>query len=447
MSTVMDTYRSKLISAEGAAAMVNSNETVDYYAFTASSRYMDPALAKRVGELENVTIRSELRIGPPMATFLADPDGRAFLLDSLFLGPLELIVPPHQRTCTPAPLSFFESLLKRKDLLTDVASFMVSPPDNDGYLYFCPSPGLAKADMRMAKLSFAEINDSLFPIQGTEARRIHISEITHVIEGDNPPFIPVPTPVITPEDQSIANYVLREICDGACMQIGYGAVPEAVATLIAGSELKELGIHTEFLSDGIMRLYKAGKITGSRKTTDPGKIVTAISFGSIELYEFIRMCPDFHFTSSEYANNPATIRQNANCVSINAFMEIDFAGQVNAESIGPRTVSGTGGQLDFMMGAQQSRNGKAILCASSAFTKKDGTRASRIVPTLMPGATVTTPRSCVQYVCTEHGIVNLRGRNLWERSERLISIAHPDFREELIKQADALGVWRRRNRK
>jgi acyl-CoA hydrolase len=165
------------------------------------------------------------------------------------------------------------------------------------------------------------------------------------------------------------------------------------------------------------------------------------------LYEFLRTCPDLHFTTSTYANNPAIIHQNDNFVSINAFLEIDLSGQINAESIGPRSLSGTGGQLDFVIGSQQAKNGKAILCASSTFTKKDGTRISRIVPMLTQGAAVTTPRSCVQYVCTEHGIVNLRGRNLWERSELLISIAHPDFRDDLIKQADAIGVWRRRNRK
>jgi len=446
MSTVIEAYKSKLITADDAAAMVKSHNTVDYYAFTASSRYLDAALAKRAHELEDVTIRSELRIGPPFATFMADPEGRAFILDTLFAGPLERLVPLRQRTCTPARLSFFESLFDRGEARVDVASFMVSPPDNEGYLYFCPSPALAGSDARGATLFFAEINESLFPIRGTESRRIHISEVKYVIEGDNPPLIPVPNPMITPEDGAIANHVLREVCDGACMQIGYGAVPEAVATLIARSDLKDLGIHTEFLSDGIMRLHKAGKITGSRKATDPGKIVSGIVFGSSDLYDFVRTCPDLHLTSSSYANNPAIIQKNDNFVSINAFLEIDLSGQVNAESIGFRTLSGTGGQLDFVIGSQQAKNGKAILCASSTFTKKDGTRGSRVASMLTLGATVTTPRSCVQYVCTEHGIVNLRGRNLWERAEALISIAHPDFREEIIKEAEAMGVWRGRNR-
>jgi len=447
MSDVMSEYRSKVISAADAAAMVKSNDIVDYYAFTASSRYLDEALAQRVDELENVTIRSELRLGPPFAAILADPEGKAFTLDSLFYGPLELMVPKTQRTWTPAPLSFFEALFRRKDLRADVTSFMVSPPDDEGYLYFAPTPSLAKTLARDSAVFCAEINESYFPIRGTEDRRIHISEIKYLIEGDNPPMLGVPIPPISPEDQKIAAHVLEVVRDGSCLQIGYGAVPEAVATLIAGTDLKELGIHTEFLSDGIMRLWKAGKVTGSKKVTDPGKIVSGIAFGSSELYDFVRDCPDLHLVSSTYANNPAIIRQNDNFVSINAFLEIDFSGQVNAESIGTYVRSGTGGQLDFIIGAQQARGGIAILCSASTYSKPDGTRVSRILPTLPAGAGVTTPRSCVHYVCTEYGMVNLRGRNLWDRSELLISIAHPSFRDELIRQAEAIGIWRNRNKK
>ncbi len=447
MGDVMSEYRSKRISAEEAAALVRSNDVVDYYAFTASSRYLDVALAKRAGELDDVAIRSELRLAPPFAVFQADPTGKAFVLDSLFMGPLEQLVPDACRTCTPAPLSYFEALFHRGDLKADVVSFMTSPPDDEGYLYFCPSPSLAKTDAKAGTHFFAEINESLFPIRGCEDRRIHISEVEGVIEGDSPPLPSVPSPPITPEDQKIADFIVPEICNGACLQIGYGAVPEAVASLIANSDLKDLGVHTEFLSDGIMRIYKAGKLTGVHKVTDPGKIVAGIAFGTSDLYDFIRDCPDLYLTTSTYANNPANIRPNPNFVGINAFLEIDFSGQVNAESVGTRTISGTGGQLDFIIGAQHSRNGKAMLCSPSTYVRKDGVRVSRIVPTLTPGAAVTTPRSCVQYVCTEFGMVYLRGRNLWERAERLISIAHPDFRDELIKQAEAMHVWRPRNQK
>jgi acyl-CoA hydrolase len=364
----------------------------------------------------------------------------------MFYGPLELMVPAKQRTSTPAPLSFYEALLHRNDLRCDVASFMVSPPDNEGYLYFCPSPALAKTLATDSRVFCAEINETYFPIRGSEDRRIHISDVKYIIEGDSPPLLGVPLPPVSEEDQKIAAHVLEAIRDGSCLQIGYGAVPEAVASLIAETDIRDLGIHTEFLSDGIMRLYKAGKVTGAKKTSDPGKITSCIAFGSSELYEFIRDCPDLYLTSATYSNNPWNIRRNDHFVGLNAFLEIDLSGQVNSESIGPYVRSGTGGQLDFIIGAQQARDGKAILCSASTYTKKDGTRVSRILPALTPGGIVTTPRSCVQYVCTEYGMVNLRGRNLWERSERLIGIAHPEFREDLIRQAEALGVWRNRNR-
>ncbi len=446
MSDIMSEYRSKVISAADAAAMVRSNDIVDYFAFTGASRYLDAALAQRVGEVENVMIRSELRLAPPFAVFMADPEGRSFALDSLFYGPIELMVPKALRTWTPAPLSFFEALFRRGDLRCDVASLMVSPPDNEGYLHFSPSPSLAKTIAKYSRVFCAEINESYFPIRGSEDRRIHLSEVKYLIEGDSPPMLGLPIPAISEADQKIATSVLGVVRDGSCLQIGYGAVPEAVATLIAGTDLKELGIHTEFLSDGIMRLYQAGKITGSKKTTDPGKILSSIAFGSDELYDFVRDCPELYLASSTYSNNPSIIRQNERFVSINAFLEIDLSGQVNSESIGTNVRSGTGGQLDFIIGAQQARDGCAILCSASTYTKPDGTRVSRILPTLPTGAAVTTPRSCVHYVCTEYGLVNLRGRNLWERSERLISIAHPEFRDELIRQAEAMGVWRNRNR-
>jgi acyl-CoA hydrolase len=341
MSDVMSEYRSKVISATDAAAMVRSNDIVDYFAFTGASRYLDAALAQRVGELENVTIRSELRLAPPFEVFMADPEGRSFVLDSLFYGPLELMVPRTQRTWTPAPLSFFEALFRRGDLHCDVASVMVSPPDNEGYLHFSPSPSLAKTLAQYSRVFCAEINETYFPLRGTEDRRIHLSEVKYLIEGDSPPMFGLPIPPISDEDQKIAAHVLGVVRDGSCLQIGYGAVPEAVATLIAGTEVRELGIHTEFLSDGIMRLWKAGKVTGAKKATDPGKIVAGIAFGSSELYDFVRDCPDLYMVSSTYANNPGFIRQNDHFVSVNAFLEIDLTGQVNAESISTNVRSGT----------------------------------------------------------------------------------------------------------
>ncbi|MCX5770459.1 MAG: butyryl-CoA:acetate CoA-transferase [Candidatus Hydrogenedentes bacterium] len=442
MSHLTELYRSKLISADQAAAMVKSGDIVDYYAFYASSQYLDAALAKRAGELENITIRSQLRVGPPMQVFAADPSGKSFRLDSFFFGPIEHLLPAHCRSTIPGRLARYESFFERGDLQSDFAAFMVSPPDDDGYLHFCPCPALAKADAVTTKCFIAEINENYYPMRGSDLCRIHLSEVDYVLEGHNPPLIDVPSPPPTDTEIRIADRILGEIGDGACLQIGYGSVPMAIAKRIAESPLKDLGIHTEVFPEGIMNIYKAGKITGARKGIDRGKMIASILLGTRELIEFGRDCPELYFHSSSYTNDPAIMSRNDNLITVNAFLEVDLFGQVNAESIGHRTISGTGGQLDFAMGSDISNGGKAILCGPSTYTKKGGGADSRIVATLTPGSVVTTPRSCVQYVATEHGIVNLRGRNLWERAQLLTSIAHPDFRDDLIRNAQAIGIWK-----
>lgn len=436
MGSVMEEYRRKLISPEKAAAMVQSNQIVDYYAFNASSRYVDAALAKRVGELENVIIRSELRLAPPMEVFMADPEGRSFKLNSLFRGPIDNIVPAGHSTSIPARLGSYENLFWSGELKSHFAAFMVSPPDDEGYLHFWPSPALALADVRAAGVFFAEINETYRHFRyPTEECRVHISEVDYVIEGDNPPIFPVPSPPISETDERIAEHILPELCDGACLQIGYGSVPNAVANLIVHSDLKDFGVQTELIPEGIMELYKVGKISGAHKGVDKGKMTASFMLGGSELLSFVGDCPDLMMCSSSYTNSPQVIGQNDNFVSINGCLEVDLTGQVNSESLGGLTYSGTGGQLDFVLGAAISKNGKSALCTPSTFQTKDGTVKSRIVATLSPGNIVTTPRSCVHFIVTEYGIVNLRGRTEQERAQLLISIAHPDFRDDLLRQA------------
>jgi acyl-CoA hydrolase len=440
MAEWMSEYKRKLISADAAAGLVKNGMTVDYYAFNASSRYMDAALAKRAGELEKVTIRSHLRLAPPMQAFMADAQGTAFRLESLFRGPCENFVPADRCSSIPARLGSYEKLFRLGDVKTHVASFMVSPPDNEGYVHFCPSPALAKADAETAEVFVAEINESYYQMRGSDDRKIHISKVDYIVEGDNPPLLEVPNPVPSEIDKKIANHIITELCDGACLQIGYGSVPNAVASLICHSELKDLGIHTEVIPESVVHLYRAGKITGKRKTTDPGKIVACFILGSRDLIEFIRDCPDIHMCSSTYTNDPFVAGRNENFISINGCLQVDLRGQVNSESIITRTISGTGGQLDFVLGAQLSKGGKAILCCPSTYTDKSGKEQSRIVAALPTGAIVTTPQAVVQYVCTEYGIVNLRGRTLRERALLLVSIAHPDFRDQLIEDGKAMGI-------
>ncbi len=443
MASVMDEYRRKLISADDAAAMVKPGDVVDYYAFNASSMYLDAALAKRANDLENVTIRSELRLAPPMQAFMADTTGRAFRLESLFRGPIENLVPADRCTCIPSRLGFYEGMFLDGDVKTDIASFMVSPPDDEGYLHFCPSPALAKADAETAKIFIAEINETYFTMHnGSEDCKIHISEADYIVEGNNPPIMEIPNPPTTDVDAKIASFVMKELKNGACLQIGYGSVPNAVTNLIVHSDLTDFGVYTEVMPESIMELHQVGKVSGKYKAVDKGKITASFVLGSKKLMDFVRDCPDVYMSSATHTNDPFLIGSNENFVAVNACLEIDLTGQVNSESIKNKTITGTGGQLDFVMGAHLSKGGKAILCLPSTYTTKDGKMRSRLVSVLTPSSIVTTPRSCVQYVCTEYGIVNLRGRNLWQRAELLIGIAHPDFRDDLIREAKELGYLR-----
>ena len=442
----MDLYRRKLITAEQAAALVKNNDTVDYFAFNAGSQYLDAALAKRAGELENVVIRSESRLAPPMQVFIADADGKSFRLESLFRGPLENLVPADRVSPIPACLGSYEQIFRNGDITTDIAAFQVSPPDNEGYIHFSPSPSLAKADAQTAKVFVAEINETYFHLDGNDDCRLHLSEVDYVVEGNNPPIMDIPTPPSSEADAKIAEYVMGELCDGACLQVGVGSVPNAVANLIAHSDLKDLGIHSEMLPDSAVKLFETGKVNGARKKTDPGKMVASFVLGSRRLVDFVRDSGQVRMCTCTYTNNPYVMGQNDNFISLNACLEIDLGGQVNSESIGTRVITGTGGQLDFVLGSQMSKGGKSLICCPSTYLRKDGSGgkqlASRIVPKLTFGSTVTTPRSCIQYVITEYGIVNLRGKSLWDRAELLISIAHPDFRDELTAEAKAMKVLR-----
>ena len=259
-------------------------------------------------------------------------------------------------------------------------------------------------------------------------------------------MIEAPTPPPTEVDRKIAELVVGLIGDGACIQLGIGAMPNAVGELIAQSGLKDLGVHTEMLCDAYVAMAEAGCITGKYKTTDPGKIVYTFALGSRKLYDFLDGNPDCLLAPVDYTNDPYIIAKNDNMVCLNNAIELDLYGQVASETSGPRQISGTGGQLDFISAAARSRNGKGLICLSSTYTDHEGVMQSRIRPFLGPGQIVTVPRSYCPYVITEYGVADLRAKTTWERAEELISIAHPDFREDLIRQAEQLGLRIRRIR-
>ena len=278
-----------------------------------------------------------------------------------------------------------------------------------------------------------EVSDGVPYVLG-EANGVHASEVDYIIEGDHPPVAELPNPPPTETDRAVARLIAAEIEDGACLQVGIGGMPNAVCSLLAESGVRDLGIHTEMLMDGMIDLYRAGIVTGARKTLNPGQMVCTFALGSRYRYDVITRNPDMLCCPVDYTNLPHNIMQNDRVVSINNTTQIDLQGQAASESDGHRHISGTGGQPQFVRGAYASQGGKSFICLASTYDKR-GERRSRIVPALTPGNIVTTTRTDMMYVVTEYGIVNLKGKSVAERAQALISIAHPDFREGLEREA------------
>lgn len=336
----------------------------------------------------------------------------------------------------------------RENVDVDVAMIQVTPMDKHGNFSYALAASHLADMLDKAKVIILEVNENLPWIYGLTGSEINIKDVDMVVEGENPPVAQLggggePTEV----DKAVANLVVPEIPDGACLQLGIGGMPNTIGSMIAQSDLKDLSVHTEMYVDGFVDMAEAGKITGRNKALDKGRQVFAFAAGSQRMYDYMDRNPDVMAAPVDYTNDVHVISQIDNFVSINNAIDMDLFGQVNAESAGLKHISGTGGQLDFAMGAYLSKGGKSFICMSSTVTGKDGSVKSRIVPTLTNGSIATDPRSCVHYIVTEYGMVNMKGLSTWERAEQIINIAHPDFRDQLIKDAEKMGIWRRSNKK
>lgn len=306
----------------------------------------------------------------------------------------------------------------------DITVMQVAPPDEEGYCSFGLSCDYTKTAAELAKVVVAEVNPQM-PRVGGRKNAIHLSQIDHIIEVDRP-VIAVPPAKIGELEAKIGAFVASLIGDGATLQLGIGAIPDAVLSNL--EDRKDLGIHTEMFSDGVMNLMKKGIITGGRKELHPGKVVSAFITGTKELYDFVDDNEEVELYPVDYTNDPFNIAKISNFVAINSAIEVDLFGQGNAESIGPRLFSGSGGQVDFLRGTKKSKGGFSVLALPSTAA---GGKVSRIVPRLTPGALVTSVRNDVDYVVTEYGIARMRGKTMAERARDLIRIAHPQFKEEL----------------
>ena len=426
------------ITAEAAALMVRSGMWLDYGAVLGQPDVFDAALAKRLGQVTNLRIRSCLSTRA-RAVLEADPNGdHVFWFSTHFSGYDRRKHDQGIAHYLPVHLGEIPDYYRRFIDPVDIAVFKTAPMDANGFFNFGPSNLWMRALVERAKVVIVEECAALPYVMG-EGTGVHISEVDFVLTGDNQPMAELPKPVITDVDRAVARLIAAEIEDGACLQIGIGGMPNAVCGLLAESNVQDLGIHTEMMTDGIVDLYRAGRITGAKKQLNTGKMVCTFSLGAQYLYDFLHKNPMVEFHPVDYTNMPHIIMQNDNVAAINNTTQMDLQGQAASESDGYRHISGTGGQSQFVRGAYASKGGKSFICLASTFEKK-GERKSRIVTALTKGNIVTTPRSDMMYVVTEYGMVNLKGRTVAERAQLLISIAHPDFREDLSREAHELKL-------
>lgn len=443
-------YSRKLTTKESAAKVVKSGDFVDYGFCVNHPKAFDEALAERLRtekDLTDVNFRGAIALWQPEVTKIEDAVDR-ITWNSWHTSGLERKL-MNNGFAFYNPLKFSELPAYYIDNIkhVDVACFQVTPMDEFGYFNFGISAAHIDALCEISDTIIVEVNQNMPMCHGGHSHHIHISQVDYIIEGNNPELSEMKGAAPSEIDQQVAKLILPFIHDGDCLQLGIGGMPNAVGAMIAESDLKDLGVHTEMYVDAFALMTKAGKINGSKKNIDKGRQVYAFAAGTKMLYDFMDNNPELMAVSVGYANDVRIISQIDNFVSINNAIEIDLFGQVASESAGIRHISGAGGQLDFVIGAYLSKGGKSFICLSSTVTGKDGSVKSRIRPTLPVGSIVTATRANTHNVVTEYGIANLKGTSMWQRTEALINIAHPDFREELIKEADNMGIWRKSNRK
>ena len=494
-------YAQKKMTADQAAALVKSGDWVDYGWAVNTPVAVDAAIAKRLPELEDVNFRGGILMWVPAIFQIEDPAAH-MTWNSWHMGGIERkAIAQGFSFYSPIRYSELPRYYRDSSDPVDVAVFQVTPMDEHGYFNFGPCAYHLGAVCDKAKKIIVEVNRNMPKCLGGTENWVHISQVAGVVEGSNPPIghcashladaarkadkvfvevnknMPVclggydnclhisqvdgiiegDNPPIdqlggggapTEVDQAVARLVVDRIPNGACLQLGIGGMPNAIGNLIAQSDLKDLGVHTEMYVDAFVDIAKAGKITGRHKNLDKGRQVYAFGAGTQKMYDYLNNNPECMAAPVEYTNDIRSISAIDNFISINNAVDIDLFGQVNAESAGIKHISGAGGQLDFVLGAYLSNGGKSFICLSSTFmNKKTGKLESRIRPTLENGSIVTDTRANVHYLCTEYGCVNLKGLTSWEKAEALISVAHPDFRDELIAEAEKLHIWRRSNKR
>ena len=428
------TYQSRIVSAEDAARVVKSGDRIFLTGNVSVPQKVLGALVDYAPNLKDVEVCQALTIGP--ADYVKPGLEEHMRVNTLFISHnVRKAVHEGRADFTPVLLSEFPLLFKHGHLPLDVAIIHVSVPDEHGFCSLGVEVGLTKTPAESAKVIIAEVNQQMPRTLGDSF--IHVSRLDHIVPVDYP-IVEMPMSEDGNSDvvEKIAGHIAELIPDGATMQLGIGAIPDAVLKYL--HHKKDLGVHSELFSDGVIELVNAGVMTNARKTLHPGKIIAGFMLGTRALYDWADDNPLIEFHRTEYVNDPFVIAQNERMVAINSAIEVDLTGQVCADSIGPKLYSGVGGQLDFIYGASRSKGGVPVIALPSTTTLKDGTLVTRIASMLKEGAGVVTSRNHVRYVVTEYGVADLYGKTIRQRASQLINIAHPDFRADLEKQAKEL---------
>ena len=427
-------YKARVVPPQEAVRAVKSGNRIFLTGNVSVPQKVLAALVEYAPQLENVEICQALTVGP--ADYVSPAMEGHLRVNSIFISPnIRKAVHEGRADFTPVLLSEFPLLFKRGLLPLDVALIHVSLPDEHGFCSLGVEVGLTKTAAESAKIIIAEVNEQMPRTLGDSF--IHVSRLNYIVPVDYPiSELPMGEGESSEVVEKIAGYIAELIPDGATMQLGIGAIPDAVLKFLF--DKRDLGIHTELFSDGVIDLVNAGVLTNAQKTLHPGKIVAGFMLGTKRLYDWADDNPLIELHRTEYVNDPFVIAQNERMVAINSAIEVDLTGQVCADSIGPKLYSGVGGQLDFVYGASRSKGGVPVIALPSTNPMRDGKVLSKIAPLLKYGAGVVTTRNHVRYIVTEYGVADLYGKTIRERATQLINIAHPDFREELKKQAQEL---------
>lgn len=431
----VDAYQKKIKSAEQAVSFIKSNQRIFLTGNCSTPRVLLNALVNHAPALQNVEICQALTIGP--ADYVGAEMQGHLRVNTMFISAnIRKAVHEGRVDFTPVLLSEFPLLFKNGHLPLDVALVHLSPPDEHGFCSFGIENGLTKSPAESAKMIIAEVNEQMPRTLGDSF--IHVSRLQHIVQVNySLAEMRMAEEAPSEEIDKIARFIAELIPDGATMQLGIGAIPDSVLKYLY--DKKDLGVHTELFSDGVIDLVDAGVLTNAKKTLHTGKIVAGFILGTQRLYDWVDDNPLIELHPTEYINDPFIIAQNERMVAVNSAIEVDLTGQVCADSIGPKLYSGVGGQLDFIYGSSRSKGGVPIIALPSVATLRDGTRISRITAMLKQGAGVVTSRNHVRYIVTEFGVANLYAKSIRERARELIKIAHPEFREQLTAEAKALN--------